>query len=167
MTQIRKEVPADAPAIEAVTIEAFRGAAHASHTESCIVRALRRSGRLTLSLVVEDEGSIIGHIAVSPVDVSDGSRAWYGLGPVSVVPARQRQGIGTLLVKHALEQLRALGAAGCVVLGEPGYYGRFGFRTEPSLVLAGVPAGYFQAIAFRGPVPSAAVTYHDAFAATA
>lgn len=66
-----------------------------------------------------------------------------------------------------LAELRALGAAGCVVLGEPGYYSRFGFNAEPSLVLPGVPAEYFQAISFNGSLPTGVVSYHDSFAAKA
>ena len=63
----------------------------------------------------------------------------------------------------ALEEMRALGAAGCVVLGDPSYYSRFGFKLEPSLVLPGVPSEYFQAIAFDGSLPSGIVSYHESF----
>jgi predicted N-acetyltransferase YhbS len=106
-------------------------------------------------------------VAVSPVSLSDGASGWYGLGPVSVAPARQGQGIGTRLVTRALADLRALGAAGCVVLGEPRYYSRFGFTTEPSLVLPAVQAAYFQALSFGGAVPTGTVTYHESFHVTA
>ncbi|MEC4630073.1 N-acetyltransferase, partial [Bacillus safensis] len=87
---------------------------------------------------------LLGHVAVSPVTVSDGSTGWYGLGPISVLPARQGQGIGAALMRAAIDALRQQGARGCVLLGEPAYYGRFGFRAEPGLVLPGVPAEYFQ-----------------------
>lgn len=167
MMTIRKETTSDASAIEAVTVAAFRDAAHASHTEHFIIRALRDSGQLIVSLVAVDEGLIVGHVAVSPVTISDGSSGWYGLAPISVDPDRQRQGVGSLLMKGALEELRALGAAGCVVLGDPGYYSRFGFRAEPALVLPGVPAEYFQAISFGGDLPPGHVTYGESFEATA
>lgn len=163
--KIRKEVPSDAAAVEAATIAAFQNAAHTNHAEQFIVRALRNSGQLTVSLVAEDNGSIIGHVAVSPVTISSGAERWHGLGPISVTPERQGQGVGTRLMEHALAELRTLGAAGCVVLGEPGYYSRFGFNAEPSLVLPGVPAEYFQAISFNGSPPFGTVSYHDAFAA--
>lgn len=163
--QIRKEASSDAGAIEAVTIAAFQSAAHTSHTEQFIVRELRSSGQLTVSLVAEDDGAVIGHVAVSPVAISSGAPSWYGLGPVSVVPACQGRGVGAQLVEQALAELRALGAAGCVVLGEPSYYSRFGFNTEPSLALSGVPAEYFQVISFNGSLPSGTVSYHDSFAA--
>lgn len=163
--KIRKEDPVDASAIEAVTIAAFQSAAYSSHTEQFIVRALRESGQLTVSLVAEDNGSVIGHVAVSPVTISSGATKWYGLGPISVVPKHQGQGIGAQLIERALMELQALGAAGCVVLGEPSYYSRFGFNAESSLVLPDVPTEYFQAISFNGSVPFGTVAYHDSFAA--
>lgn len=165
--EIRSETPADIAAIEAVTVAAFQHAAHTQHTEQFIVAALRRAGALTVSLVAEEGGQVIGHVAVSPVMVSDGVAGWYGLGPVSVAPACQGRGVGRALLERALAELRAQGAIGCVVLGEPGYYARFGFVAEPALVLAGVPAEYFQALAFIGPPPSGTVAYQPAFAATA
>lgn len=98
--------------------------------------------------------------------ITSGAPGWYGLGPVSVAPEQQGRGIGTLLITEALSRLRALGAAGCVVLGEPGYYSRFGFSSEPGLVLPGVAGGYFQAILFSGALPTGQVEYHSAFEAT-
>lgn len=164
--EIRSETPADIAAIEAVTVAAFQPAAHTQHTEQFIAAALRRSGALTVSLVAEEE-VVVGHVAVSPVTVSGGVAGWYGLGPVSVAPACQGRGVGRALVERALAELRAQGAAGCVVLAEQDYYARFGFVAEPALVLADVPAEYFQALAFIGPPPSGTVAYQPAFAATA
>lgn len=161
--KIRSETPADREAIQSVTAAAFSNAPYSSHTEQFIVSELRSTGQLTVSLVAEEGGSIVGHIAISPVTISDGSSGWYGLGPLSVAPERQNQGIGTQLVRQALEQLRALGAAGCVVLGDPGYYGRFGFRAEPSLVLPAVSPVHFQAIRFQGELPAGVVSYAEAF----
>ncbi|MGK4002434.1 N-acetyltransferase [Sorangium sp. So ce1036] len=161
--KIRDEEPSEAGAIEAMTVAVFRGATHGSHTEHFIVNALREAGQLVLSLVAEVDGAIVGHVAVSPVSISDGAEGWYGLGPISVAPDRQGQGIGSQLMKRALAELRRLGAAGCVVLGDPSYYGRFGFKAEPTLVLPDVPPEYFQAIALRGAVPSGRVSYHPAF----
>jgi len=166
VVQIRSELPSDADAIGAVTIAAFRHAAHTSHTEQFIVRALRDSGQLVVALVAEDGGVIIGHVAMSPVTIAGISGGWYGLGPISVLPAHQGRGVGTLLTRGGLARLRALGAAGCVVLGNPGYYRRFGFATS-SLALNGVPPEYFLAISFGGPIPSGTVKYHASFEATA
>lgn len=163
---IRNETPADADAIEAVTAAAFLDAPHSSHTEQFIVNELRKAEQLTVSLVAEAEDLIVGHVAVSPVTISDGSSGWYGLGPISVMPAYQNRGIGSRLMEQALEALRGLGAAGCVVLGEPEYYRRFGFAAESALVLPGVPAEYFQAVRFRGRMPAGTVSYPEAFDAS-
>lgn len=163
---IRQEVPADVPSIEAVTLAAFLKAAHTSHTEQHIVNALRRSGALTISLVADLDGALVGHIALSPVSISDGSTRWFGLGPISVLPAHQGHGVGSALMAAALTALQQHGAHGCVVLGEPGYYGRFGFRATPDLVLPGVPPEYFQALHIGTATARGSVTYHPAFEAT-
>lgn len=163
--RIRSELPADVAAIAAVTVTAFRKAVHSSNTEHFVVDALRRSGQLSVSLVAEDDGIIIGHIAVSPVSLSCGANDWYGLGPISVTPERQRQGVGTRFMERALADLHGLGAAGCVLWEAPSYYSRFGFRAVPSPVLPGVPPEYFQATSFGSPVPSGTVSYHELFSA--
>lgn len=160
---IRPEQAADAAAIEAVTRAAFLDAPHTDHTEHRIVNALRDAGQLAVSLVAVAQDAVIGHVAVSPVTVSDGAAGWYGLGPISVAPAHQGQGVGTQLMAQALAQLRELGAAGCVVLGDPHYYARFGFKPEPALVLPGVPPAYFQAILLAGPWACGTVAYHASF----
>ncbi|WP_047249053.1 GNAT family N-acetyltransferase [Chromobacterium subtsugae] len=164
---IRKEQAADIGAIYVLTEAAFRGEAHSSHTEQFIVDALRRRGQLTVSLVADDGGEIVGHVAVSPVAVSSGAAGWHGLGPISVSPARQKRGIGGQLMREALRVLREQGAQGCVVLGDPAYYGRFGFRQQPGLVLPGIPAEYFQALAFGAETPLGEATYDQAFNAIA
>jgi putative acetyltransferase len=161
--RIRDETFADLPAIEALTASAFLNAPHTRHTEQHIVNALRRAGKLTISLVAEANDTLIGHVAVSPVSISDGALRWFGLGPISVLPQYQRHGVGSQLMREALRILRQRGASGCVVLGEPEYYGRFGFEADPNLVLSGVPPEYFQAIAFDSSTPRGTVTYHSAF----
>lgn len=164
---IRPETPADIAAIHQLTEAAFRDAEHTSHTEQFINDALREAGMLTLSLVADDGDAIVGHVAISPVSLSDGSVGWFGLGPVSVLPERQGEGLGSRLIRQALDALRGQGAAGCVVLGNPDYYGRFGFRANPRMVLPEVPPVYFQILAFAGSVPEASVRYHQAFLAQA
>jgi putative acetyltransferase len=161
--KIRTETAADVAAIDAVTVSAFLNAPHTSHTEQFIVSALRKAGLLTISLVADAEGAVIGHVAVSPVSISDGASGWFGLGPLSVAPEHQRGGLGSRLMREALRILREHGAAGCVLLGEPGYYGRFGFRADPNLVLPDVPPEYFQAISFDSSRPRGTVSYHQAF----
>lgn len=160
---IRIETSKDADAIEQVTIQAFLNAPHTGHTEQFIVRALRDSKALTVSLVAEDHDEIIGHIALSPVTISDGSRGWFGLGPISVTPKRQRTGIGSQLMNKAMRELQNLGASGCVLLGDPSYYSRFGFKPISGLVLPGVPLEYFQALSFNDSFPQGEVSYHEAF----
>ncbi len=165
--KIREESPDDAAAIEAVTLAAFENAAHAAHTEQFIVAALRRAGALSVSLVAEVAGEVVGHVAVSPVTLSDGSAGWYGLGPISVLPEYQRQGVGSGLMIEAMQRLRNMGAAGCVLVGDPAYYTRFGFRKAPSLTYPDVPAQYFLVLPFGASVPQAVVTFHPVFGATA
>ena len=164
---LRDELPADAAAIHALTIEAFRSAPHRSGTEPFIVDALRRDGMLSASVVALRDGDIIGHAATSPVRIDGRDLAWHGLGPVAVMPSHQRTGIGRQLVDAVLSRLRAQGAAGCVVLGDPAYYARFGFRAWPQLRLPGVPAEYFQALPFGDDIPVGDVAYAPAFDATA
>ncbi len=162
-TDIREESPSDVAAIHALTAAAFLNAPHTDHTEQFIVDALRNSGVLSVSLVAEQAGVIVGHVAVSPVTVSDGTLAWYGLGPISVISELQGQGIGSLLMKEAMRRLLENGAAGCVLLGDPAYYSRFGFKAVPEMVLPGVPPEYFQVLAFGSSVPCGIVTYHESF----
>lgn len=161
--QIRSEQPGDADAIRALTAAAFAGARHSSGTEAGIVDALRADGALTLSLVAVADGRIVGHVAFSPVGIDMAEGAWHGLGPLSVEPACQRQGIGQALVREGLQRLKALGASGCVVLGSPAYYGRFGFLSEPSLRYRDGPSPYFQRLILKGPAPSGQARYHRAF----
>ena len=160
---IRAETSGDAQAIEAVTTSAFLRAPHTSHTEQHIVSGLRRAGKLAVSLVADADGIVIGHVAISPVSISDGASGWFGLGPVSVLPPHQGRGIGSQLVREALRLLHDRGASGCVVLGEPAYYGRFGFQADPNLILPGVPPEYFQAASFDSSRPRGTVTYDEAF----
>lgn len=163
---IREEQPEDVESIYVLTASAFERAKHTSHTEHFIVNALRREGLLTVSLVAIENDKVIGHVAISPVTISPEATGWYGLGPISVAPHRQGLGVGTTLVKSALADLQDKGAAGCVVLGEPEYYGRFGFRTQPNLKLLGVHQEYFQALSFNGDLPSGTVQYHKSFDVT-
>ena len=164
--RVRPERPEDIPAITRVTELAFRAHPHSQQTEHFVILALRQAGALAVSLVAERDGEIVGHVAFSPVRISDGSAHWYGLGPVAVLPERQGDGIGTALIEQGLSTLRARGAAGCVVLGEPGYYGRFGFEARADCVYEGVPPAYFQSLTLGASPAAGRVTYHDAFGAT-
>ena len=160
---IRNEQAQDIEAISRLTEAAFRNEEYSSHTEHFIVNALRRTGQLSISLVAAEHDEILGHVAISPVSISSGVTGWYGLGPISVRPDRQGKGIGSALMWAALQQLRQQGAAGCVVLGDPAYDGRFGFKAHPGLELPDVPPEYFQALSFTGELPVGVVKYAAAF----
>jgi len=162
---IRNETDADIGAIAEVTMAAFETLEISNHTEQFIIEALRAAGALTVSLVAELHGRVIGHIAFSPVTVSDGTQDWYGLGPVSVSPDYQRKGVGTALMLEGLSRLKNLNAQGCLVVGHPEYYRKFGFRNEPGLVLEGVPPEVFFALSFHGHTPEGTITFHDGFRA--
>ncbi|MBN8473603.1 N-acetyltransferase [Sulfuritalea sp.] len=162
---IRNETAADADAITTVTLAAFATLEISQHTEQFIVKALRAAGALAVSLVAELDGRVVGHVAFSPVTLSDGTPDWYGLGPVSVLPAHQRQGIGKSLIRQGLARLQAMGARGCCLVGHPDYYRKFGFRNLDQLAHAGVPPEYFLALSFDGHWPQGTVVFHDAFGA--
>jgi len=164
---IRNETASDIEAISNVTIEAFRTLAISRHTEQFIVRELRNANALTVSLVAEVDGQVVGHIGFSPVTISDGSLNWYGLGPVSVLPKYQKQGIGKALVLEGLSLLKSLGGQGCALVGDPGYYQRFGFRNIPDLIYEGIPQEFFLALPFDKGIPQGTVVFHRAFLATA
>ncbi len=163
---IREETPDDIQAITDVTIAAFANHPISNQTEHYIVLALRNAGALSLSLVAEDAGRVLGHVAFSPITISDGATNWYGLGPVSVWPEMQRQGIGSCLIKHGLTMLKGRKAKGCSLVGEPDYYHRFGFRNYPELTHEGIPQQYFLCLPFTSEIPKGRVQYHEAFEAT-
>lgn len=162
---IRNETSADTDAIAEVTVSAFKTLEVSNQTEQFIIEALRHAHALTVSLVAEVDGHVVGHIAFSPVTLSIGIEDWYGLGPVSVLPKYQRQGIGTALIQEGLSRLKRLNAAGCCVVGHPSYYRKFGFENIPGLTVEGVPPEVFFALALNGPMPHGTVTFHAGFKA--
>jgi putative acetyltransferase len=160
---IRSEIPSDIEEIRALVTAAFKGAPHTSGTEAAIVDALRDGRTLTISLVADADGELIGQVAFSPVSIDGKQIGWYGLGPVTVRKDMQRSGIGKALINVGIERLTAIGAQGCVVLGDPAYYSRFGFESDPYIRFPGVPEQYFQRLKFNGQAPSGIVEYHAAF----
>ena len=161
---LRPESPADRAAIHSLTQSAFTGHPHSDGSEPLIIDALRDAKALTISIVAELDGRVVGHAAFSPVEWCEQS-GWFGLGPVSVHPDLQGRGIGQALIKNGLEQLRAIGAKGCVVLGDPAYYARFGFRQDARFTYSGPPPEYFQVLVWHEPEQGlgGAVRYHPAF----
>jgi putative acetyltransferase len=162
---IRNETDADVSTITEVTVAAFKTLEISNHTEQFIIEALRDAKALTLSLVAEVGGNVVGHIAFSPVTISNGTMDWYGLGPVSVLPEYQRKGIGKALIEEGLSRLKDLGAKGCCLVGHPEYYKKFGFENVSSLVLEGVPPEVFFALSFDGHSPQGHVMFHEGFKA--
>jgi len=189
---MRDETDADVDAITAVTFAAFQTLEISDDTEHLIILALRAADALTLSLVAELKGEVVGHIAFSPVTISATTSAptsapisapisrgakgegsggeaegqiddWYGLGPVSVLPKFHRQGIGSALIAEGLSRLKRLGGVGCCVVGDPRYYPRFGFTRTDELIYDGAPPEVFFALPFCGPIPAGKVIYHEAF----
>ena len=162
---IRNETTADMNAISEVTIAAFQNLAISHHTEQFIIKALRNANALTVSLVAELDGKVVGHIAFSPIAISDGSLNWYGLGPISVLPEYQKQGIGKSLILKGLSLLKDMGGQGCALVGDPNYYKRFGFRNIPDLIYEGIPQEVFLVLPFDKRIPRGTVVFHKGFSA--
>lgn len=161
---IRPEAPDDARAIEAVILAAFADHPHSHQTEHLLVDALRAAGALSCALVATLEERILGHIAFSAVGVEDGAQDWHILAPLSVHPDAQGHGLGSLLLEAGMDAIADAGAQGCVVVGEPSWYGRRGFAPATSLRLDGIPAGYLLARSLGEPVPAGRLALHPAFA---
>jgi len=119
----------------------------------------------TVSLIAEVDGHVVGHIAFSPVTISDGTQNWYGLGPVSVLPEHQKKGIGKSLILKGISCLKGLNAKGCCLVGHPDYYRKLGFKNVSGLVHEGVPQQVFLAMSFDGQIPQGTVNFHDGFKA--
>ena len=164
--ETRSEHAGDAPDIRQVTEAAFKVAEHSSGTEGAIIDALRAGSALTVSLVATAESEIVGHIAFSPVTVNGNDIGWFGLGPVSVKPELHGKGIGGMLIRQGLNRLKAAGASGCVVLGDPAYYQRFGFEHDPAMRYEEAPPEYFMKLSFDGSEVSGRVAFHDGFSAS-
>lgn len=161
--RIRSETPADFDVIHELTQTAFSPMPYSDGTEANIIRSLRAAEDLTISLVAEEDGAILGHVAFSPVSIDGVDGDWFGLGPIAVRPGRQRQGIGRALIERGLELLRQRGAAGCALIGSPDVYGRVGFANNGELDYAGVDRKYVHWIAFEGPAPRGTLVFAPAF----
>lgn len=158
---IRNETVSDSPAISRLVTEAMRMLPQASGTEAGIVEGLRADGALTLSLVAEENGAVIGYLAASQARIGD-EGGWGLIGPLVVLPSRHRQGIGSALMAEALRRLRET-SRGAALVGDPAYYSRFGFRAFPGLGVTGCPPEVVQALPFDGPAPRGELIHHPAF----
>ena len=163
---LREETTTDIDAITEVTIAAFKNLPVSNHTEQFIISALRDANALTISLVADIDGRVVGHIAFSPVIISDGTKDWYGLGPISVLPEYQKQSIGKSLIKKGLSLLKNMGGQGCALVGDPNYYKQFGFKNYSELIHEGIPQEVFLALPFNEKVPKGTIEFHEGFLAT-
>ncbi|MDR1163658.1 MAG: N-acetyltransferase [Candidatus Accumulibacter sp.] len=163
---VRSELPGDENAIGEITRQAFESHPYSHQTEHFIVEALRKAGVLSVSQVAEHAGQLVGHIAFSPVMIEDACSDWYGMGPVSVLPKFQGKGIGRALIEQGLAKLKALGGKGCVLVGDPEFYSRFGFSNTSALTLDGVPPEVFLALSLDSSSTHGKVKFHSAFEAT-
>lgn len=160
---IRSESARDADPIRAINVAAFQDHPYSQQTEHLIVDALRADGALAVSLVALRDDQPVGHIVFSGARVGTASEGWYLAGPVAVLPVFQRQGIGSALVRAGLAELRSRGAEGCVLVGDPVFYGRFGFRTHPGMAYEGVPDEFVLGLPFGDLGPTGEITAHEAF----
>lgn len=145
---IRTEAPADILAVDQLLKSAFE-----TEAEANLVMKLRENGHRTLSLVAaNDNGEVVGYALFSPVTLDGQDDSWQGLAPLAVKEEYRRQGVAKLLVEEAFASLKELGYPACVVLGDPNYYGRFGFVASEKHNMRcrwEVPVGAFQVIALR------------------
>ena len=161
--EIRPERSDDVDAISELITSAFVGMPYADGDDAELVEALRAQNALSVSLVAEFEGTTVGHVAFSPARASGGIPGWYALGPVAVLPTRQRAGIGSVLVRTGLEAVAALDAMGCILTGNPAFYSRFGFERAPESAPTGEPAEFFMVKLLRGQLQAGSLHFHEAF----
>jgi putative acetyltransferase len=160
---IRPETTGDHDTIRKILIAAFADHPFSHQTEHLIVEGLRADDALTVSLVAEVDGNVVGHIAFSPVKIGGKDYGWLALGPVAVLPAFQGRGIGQAIVNEGMKAIRDLGAQGCVLVGEPAFYNRFGFRHDPALQMEGVPPEVLLCLPMCDEMPEGIVEHHSAF----
>ncbi len=160
---IKTTEPKDFDQVIEVISLAFKTIPYSNHDEDEIVARLAAAGDLAVDLVAMAGDVVVGFIAASPVTIGGERCDWYGLGPVAVLPEYQRQGIGQQLIEKSLKDLIMMHAEGCVVVGEPAYYQRFGFKTSAMIYYPSTPDGYFLSLVFKQNNKRGVVRYHDAF----
>lgn len=161
--RIRPETASDHDPIHALTKAAFAPMDYSDGSEPDIIRKLRANGDLCCSLVATMGTRLIGHIAFSPVTLNGVSDGWYGLGPISVDPEHQKTGVGSALIHAGFDWLKTQHARGCVLIGDPNYYSRFGFISDGTLTYGDVPSEFVQWIGFDGHTASGNLRYAAAF----
>ena len=164
---IRDERPGDAPAIFALTRDAFADPDISNGSEPYVVEALRRDGDLALSLVAEADGELVGHVAFSPLAINADEGGWFALGSISVRRDHRRRGLASSLIRTGLDRLRAEGARGCALIGYPVHYRSSGFASDGRLTYGDAPTEYVQRIVFAGPPPAGELVFAPGFGAGA
>lgn len=159
---IRNERADDSNTISWLVTEALKILPQSTGSEASIVEDLRAADALELSLVASENDQIIGYLAASDAHIGD-QGGWSLIGPLVVLPSRHRQGIGSALMKEALDRLRKT-RRGAVLVGDPAYYSRFDFSAFPEMTVAGCPPEVVQALPFDGTEPRGEVIHHQAFA---
>ena len=156
---VRDESVDDYRFIYGLTERAFAPMEYSGGNEQDMIDALRAAGKLVISLVAEYDSKIIGHVAFSMGIAADGSAEWYALGPIAVDPEYQRQGIGTALIERGIQMMRHRDAAGCILVGDPNYYDRFGFVPFPQFAPTGHPPEYFMILPLSQKLPQTVVGF--------
>ena len=160
---IRTEQVSDHSEIRSLTELAFRTMEYSDGDEQDVIDRLREADALTPSLVLVENGRVVGHIAFSPAVAGDGSEPWFALGPVSVLPSHQGRGLGSQLIERGLSEIQTAGALGCILLGNPAFYGRFGFEVAPKNAPIGMPGEFFQVKRWGNVEPFGRFAFHSGF----
>ena len=165
---IRDQTEADFSAVHDLVITAFKTLPIACGREQFVMDDLWRRRAATVALIAEEVSAygrhlLVGQAAFSKITINGADLGWHGCGPLSVLPARHGLGIGTALMREGLNRLKTLGSKGCVVVGDPNYYLRFGFAHTRTLREPSVPPDAFMALRFAGDMPSGEVALDSAF----
>lgn len=160
---IRPETSEDIPRISAITAAAFAPMPFSNDREPAVIEALRNGGELILSLVAEVDGELAGQITFSKVKIDGCHHGWFGLGPVAVHPDWQGQGIGGALIKAGIAKLCEMNAAGCALVGNPDYYGRFGFVNNCGLTYGGLDGRVVHKQVLAGPDKTGVLAFSERF----
>lgn len=160
---IRPESESDYAAIYQLTEEAFKGKPYAGGDEQDLIDALRAIRALSVSLVATDDSVVVGQITFSPATITSRLGTWFALGPVSVSPERQGEGIGGELIEAGIKRIKAMGAWGCILTGDPRYYSRHGFEMAQQHCPVNEPSEYFMLRLLGNKQPQGIFEFHEAF----
>lgn len=163
MISIRTETKTDYQAICQTTKNAFEKMAFSDGTEPELINNLREQGVLSVSLVATKGDAIVGHVAFSPAAITSGIGDWYALGPISVAPDFQGQGIGGSLIEAGINAITDLGAWGCILVGDPRYYCRHGFELAPACCPNNEPKTNFMLRLIGKNSPEGIFSFHPLF----